>query len=203
MFDSPPFEYTLRLRRRRPPAGSTFVFEDIHAFFVRTKHGRHKFLVEVKVYPDGVALIDFRMRSESLEPYRYLTGVFFGNQHRRNRSRKRPRSTTYEPVAMARTMRTIFDILLSYLRQDGIDAVGFYGANTMSESKDGIGGRASMYILILERVLDPAILTLGGNRDTGIIFVALNHLVYTNGKIDTDKREALLTKLFEHFAEYN
>lgn len=203
MFDSPPLEYTLRLRRRRPPPGSTYVFEDIHAFFVRTKHGRHKFLVEVKVYPDGVALIDFRMRSESPEPYRYLTGVFFGNQHRRNRSRKRPRSTTYEPVAMARTMRTIFDILLSYLRQDGIDAVGFYGANMMNEHQDGLGRRATFYINILSRVLDPTQVVMSDNPKTGIIFVAHFHSLAKHGEDERKARENLSNKLFACFCEYN
>ena len=88
MFNSDPYQVSRTLRRTKPSVGNTYAYEDMHIFFVRTPHGRHKYMVEVKVYADGTGLIDFRMRTEAPEKYRVLTGVFFGNQGRSNNKKR-------------------------------------------------------------------------------------------------------------------
>lgn len=85
-----------------------------------------------------------------------LSGVFFGNQQKRNGKLASRKNRAYEPKAFARFVRTVLKILLDVLSEPEIVAVGFYPADTIAEGKKGVHSRYSLCSMVLTYIADQA-----------------------------------------------
>lgn len=169
MYDSEPYKIE-RVHQNCKTSSKLALRKAVHVFFVRTKNGRYKYLVEVHYFPQGLVTVDFYMKSQAVEKYQCLTGIFFGNQYKKNKQIKSGRSKVYEVKAYARLIKTVITIMVDALSLPEVRAVGFYGENTIDEHSTQVTQRFRIYRSIAQLTFSPAEIQVYDNTITGIIF---------------------------------